>query len=82
LFPRSCPSRAHRGWVDVIMVFLPPLRSSLHRDRAETWREPVLLLAIGVLVGTLVMILYLPVFHMAGAARSAAIRSPSSSVPL
>ncbi|MDH5668281.1 MAG: type II secretion system F family protein [Nitrospira sp.] len=31
-----------------------------------TWIEPVLLLVMGVLVGTVVVIMYLPVFHMAG----------------
>lgn len=31
-----------------------------------TWIEPVLLLAMGVIVGTIVIIMYLPVFQMAG----------------
>jgi type IV pilus assembly protein PilC len=32
-----------------------------------TWIEPVLLLIMGVLVGAIVIIMYLPVFQMAGA---------------
>jgi type II secretory pathway component PulF len=31
-----------------------------------TWIEPALLLIMGVLVGTVVVIMYLPVFQMAG----------------
>jgi type IV pilus assembly protein PilC len=38
----------------------------LKLTRMTTWIEPVLLLAMGVLVGTIVIIMYLPVFQMAG----------------
>ena len=31
-----------------------------------TWMEPALLLAMGVLVGGIVIVMYLPVFQMAG----------------
>ncbi len=32
-----------------------------------TWMEPALLLVMGVLVGGIVIVMYLPVFQMAGA---------------
>lgn len=38
----------------------------LKLTRMTTWIEPVLLLAMGVIVGTIVVIMYLPVFQMAG----------------
>lgn len=38
----------------------------LKLTRMTTWIEPVLLLAMGVIVGTIVIIMYLPVFQMAG----------------
>jgi len=38
----------------------------LRLTQLTTWIEPVLLLVMGVLVGTVVVIMYLPVFHMAG----------------
>ena len=38
----------------------------LKLTRMTTWIEPVMLLAMGVIVGTIVIIMYLPVFQMAG----------------
>jgi type IV pilus assembly protein PilC len=38
----------------------------LKLTRMTTWIEPVLLFAMGVIVGTIVIIMYLPVFQMAG----------------
>jgi len=38
----------------------------LKLTRMTTWIEPVLLLAMGFIVGTIVIIMYLPVFQMAG----------------
>lgn len=38
----------------------------LKLTRMTTWIEPVLLLAMGIIVGTIVIIMYLPVFQMAG----------------
>jgi len=38
----------------------------LRLTQLTTWIEPVLLLVMGVLVGTVVIIMYLPVFQMAG----------------
>jgi len=38
----------------------------LRLTQLTTWIEPVLLLVMGVLVGTIVVIMYLPVFQMAG----------------
>lgn len=38
----------------------------LKLTRMTTWIEPVLLLAMGLIVGTIVIIMYLPVFQMAG----------------
>lgn len=38
----------------------------LKLTRMTTWIEPALLLAMGVIVGTIVIIMYLPVFQMAG----------------
>ena len=57
---------AHRGRVDFILAYLTPSRASPHLTLAFTWIEPVLLLAMGVIVGTIVIIMYLPVFQMAG----------------
>ncbi|MDP1769061.1 MAG: type II secretion system F family protein, partial [Nitrospirota bacterium] len=39
----------------------------LQLTQLTTWIEPVLLLIMGVLVGTIVIVMYLPVFQMAGA---------------
>jgi type IV pilus assembly protein PilC len=39
----------------------------LRLAQLTTWIEPVLLLVMGVLVGAIVIIMYLPVFQMAGA---------------
>ena len=39
----------------------------LRLTQLTTWIEPVLLLVMGVLVGAIVIIMYLPVFQMAGA---------------
>jgi type IV pilus assembly protein PilC len=39
----------------------------LRLTQLTTWIEPVLLLIMGVLVGAIVIIMYLPVFQMAGA---------------
>ena len=41
-------------------------RVSLLRDLAQRWMASALLLAMGVLVGTIVILMYLPVFQMAG----------------
>jgi type IV pilus assembly protein PilC len=38
----------------------------LRLSQLTTWIEPVLLLVMGVLVGGIVIIMYLPVFQMAG----------------
>ena len=38
----------------------------LRLSQLTTWIEPVLLLVMGVLVGAIVIIMYLPVFQMAG----------------
>jgi type IV pilus assembly protein PilC len=38
----------------------------LRLTQLTTWIEPVLLLIMGVLVGGIVIIMYLPVFQMAG----------------
>lgn len=38
----------------------------LELTQMNTWIEPVLLLVMGVLVGAVVVIMYLPVFQMAG----------------
>ena len=38
----------------------------LRLTQLTTWIEPVLLLVMGVLVGTIVIIMYLPIFQMAG----------------
>ena len=38
----------------------------LRLTQLTTWIEPVLLLVMGVLVGAIVIIMYLPVFQMAG----------------
>lgn len=38
----------------------------LRLSQLTTWIEPVLLLLMGILVGTIVVIMYLPVFQMAG----------------
>lgn len=38
----------------------------LKLTRMTTWIEPLLLLAMGIIVGTIVIIMYLPVFQMAG----------------
>jgi type IV pilus assembly protein PilC len=35
-------------------------------SQLTTWIEPVLLLVMGVLVGAIVIVMYLPVFQMAG----------------
>lgn len=37
-----------------------------HLSQLTTWIEPVLLLVMGVLVGAIVIVMYLPVFQMAG----------------
>jgi type IV pilus assembly protein PilC len=39
----------------------------LRLNQLTTWMEPVLLLVMGILVGGLVIVMYLPVFQMAGA---------------
>ena len=39
----------------------------LRLNQLTTWIEPVLLLVMGVLVGGIVIIMYLPVFQIAGA---------------
>jgi type IV pilus assembly protein PilC len=39
----------------------------LRLTQLTTWIEPVLLLVMGVLVGGIVIVMYLPVFQMAGA---------------
>ncbi len=38
----------------------------LKLTQMTTWIEPVLLLAMGIIVGTIVVVMYLPVFQMAG----------------
>jgi type IV pilus assembly protein PilC len=38
----------------------------LRLTQLTTWIEPVLLLIMGILVGGIVVIMYLPVFQMAG----------------
>jgi len=38
-------------------------------SQLTTWIEPVLLLIMGVVVGAIVIIMYLPVFQMAGTVR-------------
>jgi type IV pilus assembly protein PilC len=38
----------------------------LHLTQLTTWIEPALLLIMGVLVGAIVIVMYLPVFQMAG----------------
>jgi len=38
----------------------------LKLGQLTTWIEPLLLLLMGIIVGGLVIIMYLPVFHMAG----------------
>jgi type IV pilus assembly protein PilC len=39
----------------------------LRLTQLTTWIEPALLLIMGILVGAIVIIMYLPVFQMAGA---------------
>ena len=39
----------------------------LRLTQLTTWIEPVLLLIMGLLVGAIVIVMYLPVFQMAGA---------------
>jgi type IV pilus assembly protein PilC len=38
----------------------------LRLTQLTTWIEPVMLLVMGVLVGAIVIVMYLPVFQMAG----------------
>jgi type IV pilus assembly protein PilC len=38
----------------------------LRLTQLTTWIEPVLLLVMGILVGGIVIVMYLPVFQMAG----------------
>ena len=38
----------------------------LRLNQLTTWMEPVLLLVMGILVGGLVIVMYLPIFQMAG----------------
>ena len=38
----------------------------LRLTQLTTWIEPVMLLIMGVLVGAIVIVMYLPVFQMAG----------------
>lgn len=57
----SLPSMLH----DVAEFYEGDL--DLRLTQLTTWIEPVLLLIMGVLVGAIVVVMYLPVFQMAGA---------------
>ncbi len=41
----------------------------LYLSRVTTWIEPVLLLVMGSLVALILIAMYLPIFHLAGAVR-------------
>jgi len=38
-------------------------------NQLTTWIEPVLLLVMGVIVGAIVIVMYLPIFQLAGTVR-------------
>jgi len=57
LSPASGCGGGTRWRVDLLLAFLTPLRASPHLTLACTWMDPLLLLAMGVLVGTIVIII-------------------------